>query len=246
MRDFFYCQYKHDGPLRLRYHMGPDGCLALVDTYQVAALLSQEREALFSWLSREEKQYLQRFRFPKRHNEWLSGRIAAKCSLLQGANHNHFPIRPCDFSILPDTHGRPILSPALTGNDWRISISHSHQYAVAMTADQACGVDIQNIGPQILNVQDRIATTDEIALAHQILPENVETSLTLLWTVKEALKKHRLPDQPGMFQAVSLEQIRPTDERRSWIAECRLTRDNQRQAVHVIHLDQYMLAWCQG
>jgi len=247
MKDFFRSQHKHNEHLQLRYHQTDGACLTLVDISQVAAaLLHQKEQTLFSWLTGEENQYMQRFRFPKRYNEWLSGRIAAKCCLLQSLDSRQGPRRPDDFSILPDTHGQPILSSKSTGSHPRISISHSHQYAVAIAANQACGIDIQNIGSQILKVKDRIANATERTLAQQIFPRQMEIGLTMLWAIKEALKKHRLPEQPGIFEAITIGRIMPGAGKNSWLAECRLSRDNQIHIVHVAHLDQYILAWSQG
>jgi len=247
MKDFFRSQHKHNEPLQLRYHQADGACLSLVDISQVtAALLDQKEQTLFSWLTEEEKQYLQRFRFAKRYNEWLSGRIAAKCCLLQSSDNRHGARQPDDFSILPDPHGQPVLSSKSTGSHPRISISHSHQYAVAIAANQACGIDIQNIGSQILKVEDRIANSTERTLAQQIFPEHIETGLTMLWAIKEALKKHRLPEQPGIFEAITIGQIISGAGDNSWLAECRLARDNQIHIVHVAHLGQYMLAWSLG
>ncbi|HHD63929.1 MAG TPA: 4'-phosphopantetheinyl transferase superfamily protein [Desulfobulbaceae bacterium] len=114
-----------------------------------------------------------------------------------------------------------------------------------MAADRPCGVDIQHIGAQILKVRDRVATTDEIALANRHIPGNLEAALTLLWSTKEAVKKHRLPKYPGLFEAIFVQRIIP-EKNQPWTLECRLPADNEKQSVQAVHLDQYMLAWCKG
>ena len=226
--------------------MEEDECLALVDTSQVSCLLSRAQQMLLSWLSAEEQQYLARFRFPKRYNEWLSGRIAAKCCLLQAAKKQSTPLRPEECSILPDSHGRPVLSGAQMGTSMQLSISHSHQYAVAMTADLACGIDIQHIGDRIFKVRDRIATTKELVLADSLQAGSREAGLTLLWVAKEAVKKHRLSEQPGIFEAITLELVTPGHTKNSWQAKCRLYENKQSQSVRIVQLDNYMMAWCRG
>ncbi len=226
--------------------MEENECLTLIDTSQVSDLLSREQQTLLSWLSDEEQQYLARFRFPKRYNEWLSGRIAAKCCLLQAVKKQSAPFRPGTCSILPDSHGRPVLSWAQMGTSMKLSISHSHQYAVAMTANSACGIDIQLIGAQILNVRDRIATAEELVLADSLQAGSREAGLTLLWVVKEAVKKHRLPEQAGIFEAIALERVTPGHTKNSWQAKCRLTGNKQSQSVRIVQLDNYMMAWCRG
>ncbi len=246
MNVFFNDQHRHNGSLRLRYRLEHDECLALVDMAQVSELPGGEQQTLLSWLSGEEKKYLERFRFPKRYKEWLSGRIAAKCCLLQTGEKGPQPQRPDDFSILPDSHGRPILSGPRMDPPVRLSISHSHQYAVAMAANQACGVDIQHIGPQILKVRDRIATAEELALADSLLIGSREAGLTLLWVIKEAVKKHLLPEQPGIFEAISVKGISPAGKKNYWQAQCRLIENKQSQIVRIVRLEDYMMAWCRG
>ena len=245
MNVFFKCLYQHNGALRLRYRNEENECLTLVDTSQVSDLLSREQQALLSWLSDEEQQYLAHFRFPKRYNEWLSGRIAAKCCLLQSLK-KHALFRPGACSILPDSHGRPVLSGPETAASMKLSISHSHQYAVAMTADSACGIDIQHIGTRILKVRDRIATAEELALADSLQAGSREAGLTLLWVVKEAVKKHRLSEQAGIFEAIALERVTPGHTKNSWQAQCRLTENKRSQSVRIVHLNNYMMAWCLG
>lgn len=243
MRDFFNDRHRHNSFLELRFHKKDGVCLVLADTFQVAALLDYEQQLLLSWLSREEQGYLQRFRFAKRRNEWLSGRIAAKCCLLQASDSQASGHRPEAFSILPDTHGRPVLSDRPATVPKHLSISHSRRYAVAMSTDTACGIDIQYIGDQILKVKNRIASDKEIALVRNLRPGDRETGLTLLWTVKEAVKKHRLPEQPGIFEAITVEQVDPGNRENSWVAGCRLNGAGDGQIVHVVRLDDYMLAW---
>lgn len=243
----FFCRDRnYDESLRLDYYGESGLCLAQVSIPQVADLFTSQKETLLSWLSNEEEQYLNKFRFAKRRYEWISGRIAAKYCLLQANDGKYSAPRPTSYSILPNDHGQPVLSPASPGYKCNISISHSHRYAVAMTSSQPCGIDIQRIDSQILRVRERIATPSEIDLAQNALPQSAEASLTLLWTVKEAIKKHRLPQQPGLFDAITIEKITTGNLTHSWNVECRLTTGGQLQIVRVIHMDQYMLGWSQG
>jgi len=245
MEDFFFNNSIHEGELTLRCHRETECCLVLVEIAQVASLLADNKTRLFSLFSEEEQEYCKKFRFPKRLHEWLSGRIAAKYCLLQD-NRRIAPLpNPRDFSILPDSHGRPVCFPLPGEKSANITLSHSYGYAVAMAADRPCGVDIQHIGAQILKVRDRVATADEITLAKQHVPGNLEAALTLLWSAKEAVKKHRLPEYPELFEAISVHRIIP-EKNQTWTLECRLTADNEKQNVQAVHLDQYMLAWCRG
>lgn len=242
MNTFFHHYCCQIGMLHLRFRYEGDICLALVDIPDIIDTASDSASLPLEWLSEEEKHYLQRFRFPKRHNEWLCGRMAAKCCLLMAPKDSLLSYKARDITILPDEHGRPVVSTHLE-HPKNISISHSHRFAVAMAAQTPCGLDIQHITTQILKVQDRLAGEEEIAFVRQQVSGTMQTCLTLIWCVKEAVKKHRLPDQAGLFEVITIEDIKEQETNLSWTVHCRLRNFSQRQTVHVICRDQYMLAW---
>jgi len=190
---------------------------------------------------------LRRFRFPKRYWEWFSGRIAAKCVLLHGPSPEAG--RPGEYTILPDGHGRPTVSCTTSGTPAKnkISISHSSGYAVAIGSTLPCGIDIQLITPQILRIQQRCSSTEEVALVSQVLQQDRASALTLIWTVKEALKKHKLSTEGGFFDSIRIEAISPGAVPDNWAVSCQLERPLPTStAVEVLKRNNYMIAWSIG
>lgn len=160
------------------------------------SLLPKELSTL---LSSQEKEMLTSFSHKKRFREWLGGRIAAKECL------KAMELCPDGLartvSILPDSHGRPVVHQAQPEKPF-LSISHSHDFAAAIAALNPCGLDLQKIAPKISALTDKFTNTRERALLASI--ESTPQALTLIWTVKEAVKKRILPEQPSTFDATSL------------------------------------------
>ena len=188
-------------------------CLSLVNLpeldNEVEQTVSQDIEVPF--LSDEEKEIFLEYSYAKRKREWLGGRLAAKHAVLSLSDSQrqaeNFPMT----SILPNKNGSPgVYSSTLSVKTLpALSISHSHDYAVALaTTSVSCGVDIQKISDKTEKVADRFCDIDEETLLAKHAPQlTTQERLTLLWSAKEALKKSLLQDQPTIFQGVSLQSI---------------------------------------
>ncbi len=239
MNSFFTSQFHTPGQLTLYHRIERDNCLTLVDIPQVAHIFKNNNELLSHWLSPEERLYLHQLRFAKRYNEWLSGRIAAKWGLSKQCGES---FQPAVHTILPDEHGCPQLRPTRPGR--HISISHSHQFCTALTTDTPCGIDIQKINRQILRVKKRVAAKIEIDMTELAIIDDEKAAMTLIWTVKEAVKKNCLSTRPGLFEAINIQSIRKTGQQTNrWLANCLIPDTNHSQDVNIIRLDKYMLAW---
>jgi len=108
------------------------------------ALLENDVD-LTKWLAVEELQKIHSFALLKRKKEWLAGRICAKivtaCQLQLSQ-----PVQYHRIQIANHESGRPYFQPTgeyahLRMHD--VSISHSGEFAIAICADNFCGVDIQ-------------------------------------------------------------------------------------------------------
>jgi phosphopantetheinyl transferase len=87
-----------------------------------------------------------------------------------------------DFSdIYYDSHRKPFLR----NQDHHISISHSHhRVAVFLDKKHICGVDLQHLTPKISRIKEKFLKPEELdRFAHDV------KTLTLLWSIKEALFK---------------------------------------------------------
>ncbi|MBU0909794.1 MAG: 4'-phosphopantetheinyl transferase superfamily protein [Proteobacteria bacterium] len=148
------------------------------------------------YLCRQERERFHSFRYEKRKVEWLAGRIAAKCAglllhnndeaICYGQNQWH------QLQISADKSGKPFIiwSDQESRPPVSISISHSRGYAIAMAAWENCGVDIQQVTPAVERVETRFATAEEKNILAEIDSlYGRQAALTLLWSVKEAVKK---------------------------------------------------------
>ncbi|WP_417910609.1 4'-phosphopantetheinyl transferase family protein [Candidatus Electronema sp. PJ] len=205
--------------------------VALVDLDQL-----QEHEAELL-LSEAEREFLQRFRYPKRRREWLGGRVAAKTALLT----LHEPEAFQQLTILPNEHGRPMVSGAAKSSA-ALSITHSGSYAAALAVQGAsCGIDLQEISDKLPSLTGYFAAATELELlAQQPKLGSEETALTMLWAVKEAVKKSVLTDQPGIFAGITVERIIAVREH-VWQFECAVQGYLQQSAM-VYDLSPYVLA----
>lgn len=93
-----------------------------------------------------------------------------------------------------------------------LSISHSKDYAAAMTSTTHCGIDIQYPAENLLKVKERFVSIAEERLLQESFPElPILEQLSLAWAGKEAVKKMLSPyGMPG-FLELTLHTIRPCD-----------------------------------
>ena len=215
--------------------------LTLVDLQLIEqALLADESTLPHSFLSSAEYAYFQRFKYIKRKKEWLGGRIAAKAAFLastQAADQN-----PRFISILPNKHGRPVAEgvPTFSGKPLLLSLSHSDNFAVALVrSGEPCGIDLQEISAKLAGLTSHFAGDHELQRLAEQVDYDEDTRLTMLWTVKEALKKALLHDQSVIFSETELQETARLNDS-VWRFIC--TVQGQRQSVLVYPLSSYILS----
>jgi phosphopantetheinyl transferase len=197
-----------------RWRADAETCAALVE------LERQSEEDAARLLSGPEQAFFQQLRHPKRRREWLGGRIAAKAALLNLPEAADFEERARRLSILPDAQGRPTFCGGAAEN-LALSVTHSGGYAAALAAQrQSCGIDLQKISAKLPALTKYFATEAELALlAKQPELDGHAAALTMLWSVKEAVKKSLTRDQPGMFAGIQVERITPAGDH-AWHFQC--------------------------
>ncbi len=214
-------------------------CVTLVGLREVGGRLEESGDKLTAQvLSGAEQDYFKRFRYSKRINEWLGGRIAAKTALLalRSSTPETVPGQLATISILPDENGRPVSKQV---EEQSFSISHSKGYAVALASHTAsCGIDLQAVSPKLQNLTNRFASQKELSLLEE-LTEDRDTRLTMLWSAKEALKKSILHDQPAIFSGIKLRNIGV--HRDGYRFDCAVGSRSQ-QTVRIQCLSPYVLA----
>jgi enterobactin synthetase component D len=114
---------------------------------------------------------------------WIGGRLAAREALDVFQRRNE--------PVLIDARGAPIGPRGLT-----VSVSHKRTLAVALVARAdlgPIGVDLEDLAPARLSIQDRVLTATERAELATLAPERQWTALLLRFTVKEAIYKALAP-----------------------------------------------------
>ena len=227
------------------------GHLSLLDLSGLRPLLEQETglNFLISLLSPAEACLLAGFTYPKRRLEWLGGRLAAKhCLSRLSPSEQSAQSFYCDYSFLPDAFGRPVFDPPSDGGTTvpAISISHSRGYAAALvTTTKTCGIDIQLKTEQLVTVQERFASADELALLQGV--PALLTRLGIIWTAKEAVKKCLLSDQSTFFGTISLREIAYESNEASWTVCCQVTgRVRAAASVRIAKFGDYLIACTEG
>ena len=144
-----------------------------------------------SFLSSAELQRLTSFRFPKRREEWLLGRWAAKSLARTLPEYRQFA--PCEIEVRNSPEGWPYL--CLPGADPApgcLSISHSHQFALAaMTFDLGIrvGVDLEKVEARANEFVEDYFTSRERGLVGSFPSEARDMVSTLIWSTKESMLK---------------------------------------------------------
>ena len=185
-----------------------------------------------SRLTAAEQHRLSAFRFIKRRQEWLAGRVAAKeaaCLLLSP------PPSPTELEIAATPAGRPFLTHPRTGDLPEISISHTRGLAVAAATFAApCGIDVQAYADNIIRIQQRFCLQGEKEKIMDKASCAEITALTLLWAAKEAVRKAYAVDPMAGFLEIRLDGVEQISHN-SWRAICSIDRlDIQGQKIFLL------------
>ncbi len=204
-----------------------------------------ERKLLRKWLNENELSQCQSFKLTRRRNEWLAGRVCAKlCTVAIGRSSGKL-LFPNEISIANRTDGRPYCILA----DWKnhpelpdISITHSGKFAAALAADSLCGIDIQRCREALVRVQDRYCSrSEERLLRGELSSSSRISSLNLLWTAKEAVRKTLSYDNLPGFLQLNLCGIRHQGEGCSIF---QFTYQQREIAAICTHFKEYGIAVC--
>lgn len=207
--------------------------------------ISVDPSLLETWLAPEEQRRFVSFKLPKRQKEWLAGRICAKTAVqkLSSSLPAAAAASPNQLTVINSENGRPALFLGTTPcPELDISLSHSGEFALALTATKYCGIDIQESRETLFKVQERFCSeADENTLAAAFCHRPGIAELNLLWTVKEAIRKtmsyQHIPD----FLKIDLERVELLD-RDSFAFHC----SHQHHPITAIcsHHQRYSIALC--
>lgn len=173
-------------------------------------------EHLDGWkalLSPDEAARADGFRGPKRREEFILGRAAARLLLAErlGIDPSSVPLRVAGSGAID-----------VLDSELHLSISHSGDRAVAAAAPRLIGVDVETIAPRRADLERFMLHPQEHDLLESI-PLETDRARILCWTLKEAtLKAMRTglrtsPKRLRLFVDVAAEAARAvTDDGAEW------------------------------
>ncbi|MFZ4927992.1 4'-phosphopantetheinyl transferase family protein [Chryseobacterium sp. Mn2064] len=147
--------------------------------------LDQLREIRQSFLHEKELEFFDTLKFPKVQHSYLLGRYAAKMALKTFMND----IVVTEARVGAGVFQQPVLYLAGAGNI-QLSISHTTEMAIAVVFQEGhpMGVDVEAVNTEQAETIKGIITDGEKNKLSRICSDG-HTSLTILWTIKEALSK---------------------------------------------------------
>ena len=120
-----------------------------------------------------ETSYFRRIKHPNRQASWLSSRYLIKILLETDVF----------VELLFDTNGKPILN----HQGWRLSISHTHEYAaVYLAKDREVGLDIESSTRSVAPISHKFLSQEEWKMLDN---DQLDTHLLLHWGAKETMYK---------------------------------------------------------
>ena len=148
-------------------------------------------DRLKGFLSDPEFLKLSTLRFPKRRDEWLLGRWAAKCLVHSVPAYRQYALDEIQIQNAPE--GAPYIQPSgeAVSPDC-LSISHSDPFALcALSSDPGIriGVDLERIEPRPASFIEDYFTNAEQELVSACPAERRMVLVNLIWSAKESMLK---------------------------------------------------------
>jgi phosphopantetheinyl transferase len=169
--------------------------MAAVSIGSIARMTELNPLRLERWLTPAERATYHSFEVPKRRQDWLAGRIAAKDALarrhqLSGAG----AFLRIELRALPDgpQRGRPVYR--IDGVAGRLGLSLSHCADVAVAAlgrheDQAVGADLERVEERESSFESLALSAAEFRRLRGWTGARRSRAVTAIWVLKEALSK---------------------------------------------------------
>jgi phosphopantetheinyl transferase len=144
---------------------------------------------------------------------------------------------PLELILIAETR-----KPFLDNEVYHFSISHCGRYAAAIVSrENRVGVDIEVPHGKIVNVRHKFLKDTETQLL-QDLPMPTERSLTLAWSIKEALFKWYGAGKVDFRGHMHIQEIVCANDQ--YIARCLFTKETPLQLnVHALFFNDNCLAW---
>ncbi|MEX0613812.1 MAG: 4'-phosphopantetheinyl transferase superfamily protein, partial [Pirellulales bacterium] len=157
------------------------------------------RDVTLTWLERlflndEEVEEFRGLKLPKRQWEWMLGRIAAKDAIRvwhARESGSDELLHPVSITVAKDDRGRPFVRcAAAIPQPPTISISHSHERAIAVASDESVGIDLEAASAVSEELLASVCRDDELEnMRRQMVYDPQGAWPARLWAAKEAAGK---------------------------------------------------------
>ena len=207
--------------------MRADPAATLCWAYVALSPSTDEQELVATYLDGAEKERFATMSGRGRIS-WLLGRVAAKHAVRDHLSRRKFAeIDPTRIVVENDSLGCPQLhvrGARLATRGVRVSIAHKPTVGVALAArvrlvsseasaaalPSGVGIDVESIDPRPASFEDAVLSRSERRLT-SALPDDRDTWLTRVWTVKEAVAKatgRGLRGRPRDFEVDAIDDLR--------------------------------------
>ena len=158
------------------------------DVWRVS--LEADKESLESFqqfLSKDEREKIQRLRFEKARNNFIAARYYLRRIIAPYLN-----AEPEDLEFKYGPYGKPLLAENFESTGTCFNMSHSHGLALyAVTSGQAVGVDIEKVRPDLdcIKIAERYFSPQEVEALRRLPKDQQRQGFFNCWTRKEAYLK---------------------------------------------------------
>lgn len=144
-----------------------------------------------------------------------------------------YPDFPLALIKIADTR-----KPFLEDETYHFSISHCGDYAaVIVSKEYRVGVDVELVNDKIENIIHKFLSRQEKNLLH---PNDINTTATLLWSVKESVYKWKGSGGVDFIKHINIQSIE--DKQNEGVVHCLFNKEIPLQ-VHYLHFNNNFLTW---
>ena len=148
-------------------------------------------------VSEQKRERLDRYKHVEDYRRSLLGDILSR-SLLEKMTG----IDACELDICVDDMGKPYVENAY------FNVSHSGEYVACIVSDKPCGIDIETMDKDNLDIAKRFFVKSEYEYISDCSKEEIKSRFYEIWTAKEAYSKYEgkgLGIDLGSFEVVKKE-----------------------------------------
>ncbi len=144
-----------------------------------------------------------------------------------------YPDFPLALIKIADTR-----KPFLEDEAYHFSISHCGDYAaVIVSKEYRVGVDVELVNDKIEKIIHKFLSRQEKTLLH---PTNINTTATLLWSVKESVYKWKGSGGVDFIKHINIQSIEEKQD--EGVVHCLFNKEIPLQ-VHYLHFNNNFLTW---